>query len=67
MFVDMRRTGRSIFRKGFVCENCRSLERHCLIFAFLKDRALLSGNLRILHLGDLLQFAVERHLAVCRN
>ncbi len=51
-FVDMRQTDRSIFvRKGVVCENCRSLERHRLIFAFLKDRGLLSGNRRILHIA----------------
>lgn len=51
-FIDMRQTDRSIFvRKGVVCENCHSLERHRLVFAFLKDRGLLTGNRRVLHIA----------------
>ncbi len=51
-FIDMRQTDRSIFvRKGVVCEHCHSLERHRLVFAFLKDKGLLSGNLRVLHIA----------------
>jgi len=51
-FIDMRQTDRSLFvRKGVVCETCHSLERHRLVFAFLKDRGLLAGNRRILHIA----------------
>jgi SAM-dependent methyltransferase len=45
------RSGSAFIRKNVRCEGCGSLERHRLIFEFLKTRGLLSGNRRILHIA----------------
>lgn len=41
----------AFLRRNVRCEGCGSLERHRLIFEVLRQRGLLSGNRRILHLA----------------
>lgn len=43
--------GSAFIRRDVRCEGCSSLERHRLIFEFLKTKGLLSGNRRILHIA----------------